>query len=137
LVSPLVKDGVNFDPSKLSWIGTASTDLQTCISWHAGPVKTADDLRKVDSVFGATGRDDIRYISADVLRKVLGANIKIVPGYPGTSDIRLALENRRSAASANPGKASRPPSRIGLKTRKSTCSSSSATNETRNCRTSR
>jgi len=92
LVSPLVKDGVNFDPSKLSWIGTASTDLQTCISWHAGPVKTADDLRKVDSVFGATGRDDIRYICADVLRKVLGANIKIVPGYPGTSDIRLALE---------------------------------------------
>jgi tripartite-type tricarboxylate transporter receptor subunit TctC len=92
LVSPLVKDGVNFDPSKLSWIGTASTDLQICITWHAGAAKTAEDLRKADNVFGATGRDDIRYISADVLRKVVGANIKIVPGYPGTSDIRLALE---------------------------------------------
>jgi tripartite-type tricarboxylate transporter receptor subunit TctC len=92
LVSPLVKDGVNFDPSKLSWIGTASTDLQICVTWQAGQIKTTDDLRKVGGVFGATGRDDIRYISADVLRKVLGANVKIVPGYPGTSDIRLALE---------------------------------------------
>ena len=92
LVSPLVKDGVNFDPSKLSWIGTASTDLQICVTWSAGPTKTVEDIRKLGSVFGATGRDDIRYISADVLRKVIGANVKIVPGYPGTSDIRLALE---------------------------------------------
>ena len=92
LVSPLVKDGVNFDPSKLSWIGTVSTDLQICVLWHAGRAKSVDELRKIDFVFGATGRDDVRYISADVLRKVTGANMKIVPGYPGTADIRLALE---------------------------------------------
>ena len=92
LVSPLVKDGVNFDPSKLSWIGTISTDLQVCVLWHASRAHSVEDLRRIDTVFGATGRDDIRYISTDVLRKVTGANIKIVPGYPGTSDIRLALE---------------------------------------------
>src|SRR5262249_28589370 len=92
LVSPLVKEGVNFDPSKLSWIGTVSPDLQICVLWHAGRAKSVDELRKIDSVFGATGRDDVRYISADVLRKVTGATMKIVPGYPGTADIRLALE---------------------------------------------
>jgi hypothetical protein len=43
-------------------------------------------------VFGATGRDDIRYTSTNVLRKVLGSNIKIVTGYPGTTDIRAAME---------------------------------------------
>jgi tripartite-type tricarboxylate transporter receptor subunit TctC len=92
LISPLLKDGVNLEPAKLSWIGTIATDLQVCVMWHASRAKSVEDLRKVDTVFGATGRDDIRYISTDVLRKVVGANIKIVPGYPGTSDIRLALE---------------------------------------------
>jgi tripartite-type tricarboxylate transporter receptor subunit TctC len=92
LVSPLVKDGVNFDPSKLSWIGTVSTEMQICVLWEGGRVKSIDDLRKTDTVFGATGRDDVRYISADILRKVVGAKLKIVTGYPGTADIRLALE---------------------------------------------
>jgi tripartite-type tricarboxylate transporter receptor subunit TctC len=91
-VSPLLKDGVNFDPSKLSWIGTASTDLQICVLWHNGRVKSMDELRKTNSVFGATGRDDVRFISADILRKITASNIKIVPGYQGTADIRLALE---------------------------------------------
>ena len=72
-----------------------------------------DELRKMDSVFGATGRDDIRYISADVLRKVIGANIKIVPGYPGKSDTpagaRKVGNRRRMRILAKP---SRPPSRI-------------------------
>jgi tripartite-type tricarboxylate transporter receptor subunit TctC len=92
LISPMLKDGVNLEPSKLSWIGTIASDLQVCVLWHASRAKSVEDLRKVSTVFGATGRDDIRYISTDVLRKVIGANIKIVPGYPGTADIRLALE---------------------------------------------
>jgi tripartite-type tricarboxylate transporter receptor subunit TctC len=92
LISPMLKDGVNFEPAKLSWIGTMATDLQVCVLWHGSAAKSVDDLRKVNTVFGATGHDDIRYISTDVLRKVIGANIKIVPGYPGTTDIRLALE---------------------------------------------
>jgi tripartite-type tricarboxylate transporter receptor subunit TctC len=92
LVSPLVKDGINLNPSKLSWIGTASTDLEVCLLWHAAKVKSIEDMKKTKSVFGATGRDDIRYISIDVIRKLVGADVNIVAGYPGTSDIRLALE---------------------------------------------
>jgi len=92
LVSPLVKQGINFNPSKLSWVGTASTDLQVCLVWNGANVKSIEDMQKANSVFGATGRDDIRYISIDVLRKLTGASVKIVSGYPGTSEIRLALE---------------------------------------------
>jgi tripartite-type tricarboxylate transporter receptor subunit TctC len=92
LISPMLKDGINLDASKLSWIGTIAVDLQVCVLWNGSRAKSVDDLRKVPTVFGATGRDDIRYISTDVLRKVIGADIKIVPGYPGTADIRLALE---------------------------------------------
>jgi tripartite-type tricarboxylate transporter receptor subunit TctC len=43
-------------------------------------------------VFGATGRDDVRYTNTNVLRRVTGTKITIVTGYPGTTDIRLAME---------------------------------------------
>ena len=92
LISPMLKDGLNFEPAKLSWIGTMASDLQICILWHSSRAKSVEDLRTIHTVFGATGRDDIRYISADILRKVVAGNVKIVTGYPGTADIHLALE---------------------------------------------
>ena len=93
LISPMLKDGINLDASKLSWIGTIAVDLQVCVLWNGSRAKSVGrPAQGATTVFGATGRDDIRYISTDVLRKVIGANIKIVPGYPGTADIRLALE---------------------------------------------
>jgi tripartite-type tricarboxylate transporter receptor subunit TctC len=94
LITPLLKDNMQFDASKLSWVGSITRGLQVCGIWHTSPAKTIDDLRRIDTVFGATGRDDIRYASTDVVRKVTGTKIKIVQGYPGTTDIRVAIEKR-------------------------------------------
>ena len=38
--------------------------------------------------------DDIRYMSTAMMKHVAGAKVKIVPGYPGSTDIRLAIERR-------------------------------------------
>jgi tripartite-type tricarboxylate transporter receptor subunit TctC len=92
LLASLMNPTVGFDASKLSWVGAISKDLQVILTWNSSHAKTVDDLRKGETVFGATGRDDIRYTSTDVLRKVLGAKIRIVTGYPGTTDIRVAME---------------------------------------------
>jgi tripartite-type tricarboxylate transporter receptor subunit TctC len=92
LIASLIKPNVPFDASKLSWIGSVTKDLEICITLRSSSVKTWSDLRDRQTVFGATGRDDIRYMVTDVLRKVSGAQIRIVPGYPGTSDIHLAME---------------------------------------------
>jgi tripartite-type tricarboxylate transporter receptor subunit TctC len=92
LLAAIMAPSDGFDASKLSWLGAVSKDLQMIITRDTSHAKTVDDLRKGETVFGATGRDDIRYTSTNVLKKVLGANIKIVTGYPGTTDIRLAME---------------------------------------------
>jgi tripartite-type tricarboxylate transporter receptor subunit TctC len=92
LIASLIKPSVPFDASKLSWIGSVTKDLEICMTMQGSPVKTLADLRNAETVFGATGRDDIRYLTTDVVRKIAGAKIKIVPGYPGTTDIRLAME---------------------------------------------
>jgi len=92
LTASAMKDGIQFNASKLSWIGSISRDLQICMIRHAREAKTLADLRSTEAVFGVTGRDDNRYTSTEVMRKVAGARIKIVSGYQGTADIRIAME---------------------------------------------
>jgi tripartite-type tricarboxylate transporter receptor subunit TctC len=92
LTASVMKESIQFNASKLSWIGSISRDLQTCMIWHTSAAKALGDLRTTDVVFGVTGRDDNRYTATEVLRKVAGAKIKIVSGYQGTADIRIAME---------------------------------------------
>lgn len=92
LLAGLMVPSDGFDAAKLSWIGAVTKDLQLIVTRDTSHAKTVDDLRKGETVFGATGRDDIRYTSTNVVKKLLGANIKIVTGYPGTTDIRVAME---------------------------------------------
>jgi tripartite-type tricarboxylate transporter receptor subunit TctC len=93
IASLLRPDLVNFNASTLSWLGSTTRELQLCSTWSAFPAKQATDLRTMQAVFGATGPDDIRYESTQVLKNVIGANVKMVTGYPGTTDIRVAMEN--------------------------------------------
>ena len=93
LIAPLLKpDTVKFNPSKLSWLGSASKDIQVCSVWYKSDVQTLQDLKTKSATFGVTGLEDIRYMNTALLRHVAGANIKIVSGYPGSTDIRLAME---------------------------------------------
>ena len=92
MIASLMNPSVGFEAPKLSWVGSMAKELQICMTWHASRFHSIDDMRGAEAVFGATGRDDIRYTSTNVLRRVSGAKIKIVTGYPGTNDIRLALE---------------------------------------------
>jgi tripartite-type tricarboxylate transporter receptor subunit TctC len=92
MIASLMNPSVNFDAPKLSWVGSMAKELQICMTWHGSRFRSIDDMRSGEAVFGATGRDDIRYTSTNVLRRVSDARIKIVTGYPGTNDIRLALE---------------------------------------------
>jgi tripartite-type tricarboxylate transporter receptor subunit TctC len=92
LTASVLKEGIQFNASKLSWIGSISRDLETCMIWHTRPERTLAELRTNEVVFGVTGRDDIRFTATEVLRKLAGAKIKIVSGYQGTTDIRVAME---------------------------------------------
>jgi tripartite-type tricarboxylate transporter receptor subunit TctC len=92
LTASLFNPSVGFESTKLGWVGAMSKDVKVCMTWHASRFHSIGDLHKGEAVFGATGRDDIRYTSTNVLRQVTGTNIKIVTGYPGTTDIRLAME---------------------------------------------
>ena len=37
-------EGANFDPRKMSWLGSINTASGICVSWHTSGIKTWDDL---------------------------------------------------------------------------------------------
>jgi tripartite-type tricarboxylate transporter receptor subunit TctC len=82
----------NYDASKLSWIGSIAGGTNVCITWHTSPVKTWDDLVSDNPwPFGTTGPADSRYQHTAILRNMFGAKIKIISGYTGSNEVRLAM----------------------------------------------
>jgi tripartite-type tricarboxylate transporter receptor subunit TctC len=90
-VAPLIA-GAPFDARKFSWLGSISSDVSVCMTWHTSPIATfADMLAKPFTMGGlASGADPD--IMSMMLRNVFGARLKLVSGYPGTNDATLAME---------------------------------------------
>jgi len=90
-VAPLLA-GAPFDATRLSWLGSISSDVSVCMTWHTSPIRTLDDMLVKPFTMAGLGKDADPDIFAMVLRNVLGARLKLVSGYPGTSDGTLAME---------------------------------------------
>ena len=90
-VAPLLTDA-QFDATKFTWLGSVSTDVNLCITWHASPVKTWDDMVTKPFTAGGLGANSDPDIFALMFRNVFGAKLKLVTGYPGTNDVALAME---------------------------------------------
>ena len=88
------KEASLFDAPNSSWLGSASQDVSFCgigpgshIDSFAQWLKTGKQL-----TFGASGPAAITYQHPMVMKNVLGANLRVISGYGGTSDITLAVE---------------------------------------------
>jgi len=81
-----------FDPTKLTWLGTVTSETSVCATWKTSPVKTWPDMFTREFSLGgsAIGADPDTF--ALILRNVFGARVKLVTGYPGGNDINLAME---------------------------------------------
>ncbi|MGE3645982.1 MAG: Bug family tripartite tricarboxylate transporter substrate binding protein [Beijerinckiaceae bacterium] len=83
-----------FDPTKLIWIGNMESGIAVCgISTKAG-VKTFAELQKADPpvIFGATGATGPLKKTANAVKELLGAKIKVVAGYRGSASVKQAME---------------------------------------------
>src|SRR4051812_27735569 len=83
---------LGFEPTKLTWLGTVTSETSVCATWKTSAVKTWDDMFKREFSLGgsAVGADPDTY--ALTLRNVFGAKVMLVTGYPGGNDINLAME---------------------------------------------
>lgn len=81
-----------YDATKLTWLGTPSVETGLLIVWHASPIQTLDDARKMPMTAGSSGANSAPSFYARLLNELLGLKIKVVLGYPGQNEAYLAME---------------------------------------------
>lgn len=85
---------VQYDVRKFHWIGSPEKSEVLMYMRSDAPYKTIEDIRKatVPPKCGSTGTAGTDYILARLLEDTLDAKIESVLGYPGGSEIDLAVE---------------------------------------------
>jgi tripartite-type tricarboxylate transporter receptor subunit TctC len=85
---------VNFDWAKFAWIGSPEGTSEMLSIRSDSPFKNLDDIRKatVPPKCGTTGAGTPGHYFPRLLEEVLGLKFNLVTGYPGASDIDLAIE---------------------------------------------
>jgi tripartite-type tricarboxylate transporter receptor subunit TctC len=93
-IEPLINPELaKFDARQFNWIGSMNTEVSTCAFW-TDKVKSLEDLKRTPVTVGATGLLSGSAVAAKVVENILGLNMKVVVGYPGLNEVRLAAENK-------------------------------------------
>jgi len=88
------------DVTKFNWIGRLISNSAVLYAWHTAPVKKIEDTythELVVSTSGAASR-----MNWLVLDNLLGLKLKLINGYQGSADSRLALERGEVEALSQP-----------------------------------
>ncbi|MDH3240733.1 MAG: hypothetical protein OEO83_08710 [Alphaproteobacteria bacterium] len=94
-VEPLVsgKDSkAKLDPRKAQWLGSLNRETSLSISWVPSGIKSAEDLYTKEFIAGGTGVTTDSVITGHIMRNLLGMKYKMIAGYPGGSEINLAMQ---------------------------------------------
>lgn len=90
---PLIdKRGVKFDPLKLEWIGSPSSEVSIVFAMADKGFKTFADLTKKDFTTAASGTGADSAIYPYVMNALLDTRFRVVTGYRGSADFFLAIE---------------------------------------------
>ena len=84
-------DKAQYDPAKLAWIGNMEESAGTCGVSRASGITSFDDLMTREAVFGGTGATGPLGTFAQAVKSLTGAKIKVVYGYRGSADVKLAM----------------------------------------------
>jgi tripartite-type tricarboxylate transporter receptor subunit TctC len=84
--------GIEFDSRRFNWIGNMVAVNNILFVNASTRVMTLSDATKKTLAIGATGASSPSILYPQVSNTVLGTKFKIVSGYPGSSDVNLAME---------------------------------------------
>ncbi len=80
-----------YDAAKFVWIGNMESGLAICGVTRASGIETFADLQQRETLIGATAPTGPLAKSALAVKNVLGAKLKVIPGYKGSADVKLAM----------------------------------------------
>jgi tripartite-type tricarboxylate transporter receptor subunit TctC len=88
----LMPANAQFDATKLTWLGSITNEVSTCVTWHTSPVKNWRDSLERQVAMGGEGTGADPDVYTLLYKNVFGAKWKLVTGYHGTNDTMLAME---------------------------------------------
>jgi tripartite-type tricarboxylate transporter receptor subunit TctC len=92
-MEPLIgKAKVAFDATKFTWLGSGSDEVSVCATWHTSAVKTWEQALTTPFAVAGEGLGSDPDTFALLMRNEFGVKLKLVTGYPGTSDMNIAIE---------------------------------------------
>ena len=94
IIGPLLDDKPNlqFDPTKVIYIGTADSGVRMCVTYQNSKIKTFTDAQKTKTILGASAAGGATRDYAYLHNHTAGTKFDVVSGYQGTVDIALAME---------------------------------------------
>ena len=81
---------IKHDARTLNYLGSANSEVFTCLVKADSPIKTFDDVFSREVIFGSSGGTTRDMPMA--LKNLLGAKIRFVQGYAGTREVGMAME---------------------------------------------
>jgi tripartite-type tricarboxylate transporter receptor subunit TctC len=93
-LDPMLGQGrAKFDPLKFTWIGNMDESVGVCGVSRTTGVKRFQDLRDKEVLVGASGSGTAGPLSQSptALNNLFGSRMKLVQGYKGSSEIKLAI----------------------------------------------
>jgi tripartite-type tricarboxylate transporter receptor subunit TctC len=96
VLEPLLgrSEGAQFDAPSFTWLGSISREVSVCAFIRSAGIRTWEDMRSKRYVIGASGAGAESDVFPNVLRKLFGLPLRIVTGYPGGTEMILAMERR-------------------------------------------
>jgi tripartite-type tricarboxylate transporter receptor subunit TctC len=88
------------DVTKMNWIGRLISNSAVLYAWHTAAVKKIEDTYTHELVISTSG--SASRMNWLVLSNLLGLKLKLINGYQGSSDSRLALERGEVEALSQP-----------------------------------
>jgi tripartite-type tricarboxylate transporter receptor subunit TctC len=94
IIGPLLDDKPNlqFDPTKVLYVGTADSGVRVCATYGTSKIKTFEDAQKQKTVLGASSAGGATRDYAYMHNHTAGTKFEVVSGYKGTVDVALAME---------------------------------------------
>jgi tripartite-type tricarboxylate transporter receptor subunit TctC len=92
-MEPLIgTSATQYDARKFTWLGSGTDEVSICVTWSSSPVKAWKDVLTTPFTVGGEGSGSDPDIFSLVMRNIFAAKLKLVSGYPGTSEVALAME---------------------------------------------
>lgn len=94
--------GVRYDGSKFNYIGRVAPNVPVHMIWHTAPAKSISELKQREVVTAAVGSVGGQNDLPRAQNALIGTKWKIISGYRGNSETRIAMERGETQAAIGP-----------------------------------